>query len=83
MTKHDNTLTRTFRKKREDRKKTNYDVMDTISSLGKSLVNMQQMSTQLAVHVVLSLPLRNSSRRCIFINTSPQEQHAFVLKKQK
>ena len=83
MTKQDNTLTKTFRKIREDRKKFFFDVMENIVSLGISLLNMQQMSTQLAVHIVLSLPLSSSSRRCIFINTSPQDQLAFVLKKKK
>ena len=73
MTKQDNTLTMTFRKIREDYKKTNSDVTDTIAALGKSLVNIQQMLAQLAVHIVLSIPLRNNSCRCIFINTSPQE----------
>jgi hypothetical protein len=35
---------------------------------------------QQAVHIVLALPLNNSSRACIFINTSPIDQHTFVLK---
>ena len=57
--------------------------MNTISILGKALLNMQQMAAQQVVHIVLSLPLNSSSRRCIFINTSPMEKHAFVLKKKK
>ena len=83
MTKQDNTLTKTSRKIREENRKTNSDVMETVVALEKSLVNMQQMSAQLAVHIVLSLPLSSSSHRCIFINTSPQDQRAFVLKKKK
>jgi hypothetical protein len=57
--------------------------MNTISILGKALLNMQQMSAQQPVHIVLSLPLKSSSQRCIFINTSPMEQRAFVIKKKK
>ena len=41
------------------------------------------MSAQQAVHIILSLPLNTSSRNCIFVNTSPIEHRAFVLKKQK
>jgi hypothetical protein len=48
--------------------------MKTISRLGKALVNMQQMSAQQVVHIILPLPLNTSSRKCIFINTSPIEQ---------
>ena len=83
MTKEDKTLTLTFRSIRENHIKTKCDIMNTISSLGKALLNMQQMSAQQAVHIVLSLPLKSSSQRCIFINTSPMEQHAFVLKKRR
>ena len=35
------------------------------------------------MHIILPLPLNTSSRNCIFINTSPIEDRAFILKKQK
>jgi hypothetical protein len=38
------------------------------------------MSAQQAVHIALSLPLNCSSRKCIFINTSPIDKHTFMLK---
>jgi hypothetical protein len=41
------------------------------------------MSAQQAVYIILSLPLNTSSRKCIFINTSPKDQRAFILKKPK
>jgi hypothetical protein len=38
------------------------------------------MSAQQAVHIALSLPLNCSSRKCIFINTSPIDKRTFMLK---
>jgi hypothetical protein len=54
--------------------------MQMICMLGNTMLNLQQMFVQQAVHIVLSLPLNSSSRACIFINTSPIDQHTFVLK---
>lgn len=41
------------------------------------------MSAQQEIHIVLSLPLNCSSRKCVFINTSPIDDRAFVLKRKK
>ena len=81
MTKLDKTMTSMFKHIREEHKQTNVDVVQTITRLGKALLNLQQMSSQQAVYIVLSLPLNASSRKCIFNNTSPKDQHAFILKK--
>jgi len=51
-----------------------------IHMLGNTLLNLQQMSSQQVVHIALSLPLNCSSRKCVFINTSPLEKQTFVLK---
>ena len=51
-----------------------------ICMLGNTLLNLQQMSSQQVVYIALSLPLNCSSRKCVFINTSPLEKHTFVLK---
>ena len=51
-----------------------------IHTLGNTLLNLQQMSSQQAVHITLSLPLNCSSRKCVFINTSPLDKHTFVIK---
>ena len=83
MTKLDKTMTSMFKHIREEHKQTNVDVVQTITRLGKALLNLQQMSSQQAVYIVLSLPLNASSRKCIFINTSPKYQRAFILKKTK
>lgn len=53
-----------------------------IQKLGNAFLNAQQMSAQLAAYLVLSLPLHHASRSFKFINTSPLEERAFVLKPQ-
>lgn len=51
-----------------------------IHTLGNTMLNLQQISSQLVVHIILSLPLHSSSRKCVFINTSSQEECTFILK---
>jgi hypothetical protein len=54
--------------------------MKMIRILGNTLLNLQQMSSQQAVNIALSLPLSSSSRECTFINTSLPGEHTFMLK---
>ena len=48
-----------------------------------ALINYQEMSSRQAVHIALSLPLHKSSRKTIFINTSPPENRILLLKSPK
>ena len=54
-----------------------------ISNLENALLNLHQMLSQQAAHVALSLPLNCSSRKCIFIDTRPQNDQTFILKSVK
>jgi len=54
-----------------------------ILKLGNAFLNAQQMSAQLVVYLILSLPLYHSSRSFKFMNTSPLGEPAFFLKPQK
>ncbi len=40
----------------------------------------QQMSTQLVAYIILFIPLYHASKTFNFVNTSPLQKHAFVLK---
>ncbi len=51
-----------------------------IKKMGNTFFNVQQMSTQLATYIVLSIPLYHASITFKFINTSPLQECAFVLK---
>jgi hypothetical protein len=80
MTKIDKSMTSAFRKIRKEHEISHIDAIQMIHTLGNTLLNLQQMSSQQAVHIALSLPLTCSSRKCVFINTSPLEKCTFVLK---
>jgi exonuclease III len=80
MTKVDKSMTNAFRKIRKEHERSEIDAIQMIRTLGNTLLNLQQMSSQQAVHIALSLPLNCSSRECIFINTSPIDKHTFMLK---
>jgi hypothetical protein len=48
--------------------------------MGNAFLNAQQMLAQLVACIVLSIPLYHASRTLKFINTSPLQECAFVLK---
>ncbi len=47
---------------------------------GKCFSYVQQMLTQLIAYIVFSIPFYHASTTFKFINTSPLQEHAFVLK---
>jgi hypothetical protein len=73
MTKVDKIMASAFRRIHKKHEKSHIDAMKMICTLGNTLLNLQQMSSQQAIHIALSLPLNYSSRKCVFINTSPLE----------
>ena len=54
-----------------------------ILKLGNAFLNAQQLLAQLAIYLILSIPLYHCSRSFAFINTSPLQERAFVLKPQQ
>ena len=57
MKKVDKSMTSAFKRIRGEHEKSHIDAMQMIRTLGNTLLNLQQMSSQQAVHIVLSLPL--------------------------
>jgi hypothetical protein len=80
MTKIDKSMTSAFRRIHKEHERSHIDAIQMICTLGNTLLNLQQMPTQQAIHIALSLPLTCSSRKCVFINTSTLEKRTFVLK---
>jgi hypothetical protein len=80
MTKVEKSMTSAFKIILKEHERSHIDVIQMIHALGNTLLNLQKMSTQQAVHIALSPPLTYSSRKCVFINTSPLEKHTFFLK---
>jgi hypothetical protein len=68
MTKVEKSMTNSFRKIHKEHERSQIDAIQMIHTLGNTLLNLQQMSAQQAVHIALSLPLNCSSKECIFIN---------------
>jgi hypothetical protein len=80
MTKVVKSMTSAFRRIQKEHETSHIDAIQMIHTLSDTLLNIQQMSAQQAIHIALSLPLTCSSRKCVFINTSPLEKCTFVLK---
>jgi hypothetical protein len=80
MTKVDKSMASAFRRIWKEHERSHIDAIQMIHTLGNTLLNIQQMSAQQAIHISLSLPLNSSSRKCVFIKTSPLEKHTFVIK---
>ena len=80
MTKVEKSMANAFKRIHKDYVKKKIDVIQMIHTLGNTLINLIQISSQQAVHITISLPLNHSSRQCVFINTCPMKEQAFVLK---
>ena len=80
MTKVEKSMTSAIRIIHKEHERSQIDVMQMISTLGNTLLNLQQMSAHQAVHIVISFPLSCNSMECIFINTSMSDQCVFMLK---
>ena len=52
-------------------------------NLGNTFLNVQQISAQLAIYLILSIPLYHCSHSFAFINTSPLQEQAFLLMPQQ
>ena len=61
----------------------NATVLERIRQSGNAFMNAQEICAQEAVYLLLGLPLKQSSRDTIFINTNRREKRAFVLKSEK
>ena len=80
MTKVDKSMTNAFKKIQKYHVKNKIDAIQMICTLENTLLNLQQISSQQTVHITLSIPLNHSSRKWVFINTCPMEEHTFILK---
>ncbi len=54
-----------------------------IQMMGNVFFNVQEMSAQLVTYIVLSIPLYHAFKIFKFVNTSPLQERAFVLKNVK
>lgn len=52
----------------------NKDLKQQVRQIGHKFLNHVEVSAQEAVYFVLQMPLKQSSRQVVFINTSPEEE---------
>ena len=83
MTKVDKSMTTELKSILQNCITNKTDANIRILKLGNAFLNAQQMSAQLAIYLILSIPLYHCSRSFAFINTSPLQERAFVLKPQQ
>lgn len=63
-----------------DARKGNLSIKQQVRDTGSKFVNNVEISAQeLAVYIVLQLPMRKASRQIIFINTSPPGEKVELL----
>ena len=58
----------------------NSSIKQQVRDIGNKFLNSVEISAQEAVYLVLQLPMRKSSRKVIFINTTPPEDRVDLLK---
>ena len=83
MTKVDKSMTTELKSILQNCITNKTDANIRILKLGNVFLNAQQMSAQLAIYLILSIPLYHCSCSFAFINTSPLQERAFVLKPQQ
>ena len=61
----------------------NETVKEVLRHMGNVFLKANEVCAQQAVYLTIGLPLRQSSRSCIFIPTSPPEERTFILKQEE
>ena len=69
-----------LRKACDEAKQGNASIKQQVRDIGNKFLNSVEVSAQEAVYIILQLPMRKSSRKVIFINTSPPDERVELLK---
>ena len=56
------------------------DVKSQLKKLGSAFLNHREISAQESAYRLLSLPLKQATRKVVFINTSPEDKRVIMLK---
>jgi hypothetical protein len=80
VAKSENGMSELLRNACREVKQRNLDLKQQVRHIGNRFLNNVEMSAQEAVYLLLQLPLKRCSREVVFINTSPPEERAYLLK---
>ena len=83
MTKNENTITKAIKDTLKECVAQNANTLQRLQQVGNTIINSQQISSQQAAYIALSLPLSTTSRQFVFINTCPLENRTLLLKRKK
>ena len=81
MTKNDTATSRAMQAILQQSKENNSPTVERLRSLGNALINTQELSSQQAAYIALSLPLHSCSRQFQFINTNFAAERTLLLKR--
>lgn len=73
-------MSKLLRKACEEARQGNKNIVNQIRHIGNKFFNAVEISAQVAVYLVMQMPLRRSSRELQFINTSDPDNRTFLLK---
>ena len=74
-------MSKLLRKACEEAKEGNKNIVNRVRHIGNKFLDAVEISAQEAVYLVLQMPLRRSSRKFQFINTSDPDERTFFIKK--
>lgn len=80
VTKSHRGMSELLRNAASEARKGNYELKQQVRMIGNKFLNAVEISAQEASYICLGLPMRKSSRKVIFINTSPPSKRVSFLK---
>ena len=80
VTKSHRGMSELLRKAASEARKGNYELKQQVRMIGNKFLNVVEIGAQEASYICLGLPMRTSSRKVIFINTSPPTERVSLLK---
>ena len=81
MAKGQRGMSRLLEKATEEVKSGNKDISQKVRHIGNKFLNAAEISAQEAACLVLQMPMRRSTSKFQFINTSDPDERTFLLKK--
>ena len=80
ITKSQRGMSKLLQKAWEEAKEGNKNIVNKVRHIGNKFLNAVEISAQEAVYLVLQMPLRRSSQKFQFVNTSDRDKRTFLLK---
>ena len=80
ITKGTRGLSQLLKSAAKESKEKGSNIKEQMKHIGNKFLNSVEISAQEAAYLALQMPLKRSSRKCVFVNTSPPEDRIQLLK---